>query len=27
LGVTTPLDAVDRLADAIQAISKQELGV
>ena len=27
LGATTPLDAVDRLAEALQAISKQELGV
>ena len=25
LGATTPLDAVDRLAEALQAISKQEL--
>ena len=27
LGATTPLDAVDRLAEALQTISKQELGV
>ena len=27
LGATTPLDAVDRFAEALQAISKKELGV